>query len=83
MDNLFTIRIKSFLYSAGSVALIAFLGALLSPEFQTLISEYTGTALWGTILSLVVTEIIKALRNYSISKSAPAGAVSPSGKMYF
>lgn len=85
MDTLISIRLKSFIYSASSVLGVALLGALVSEQFLSLIQEYTGTALWGTLISLVVAELMKHMRNRTIAKSdnLPVSSKSSSGKMYF
>ena len=61
--DLFVLRLKSFSYTFGGMCLTAVVGVLLSEDFSTLVQEYTGTTVWGTIIALVVTEGIKYIRS--------------------
>ncbi len=69
MNNAFwTIRRKDFLYSALGIILTALGGAFVSEDFQSLLTNYTGEAMWGTILTLLVTGSIKHFRNKLVIK---------------
>lgn len=61
--NLWTLRAKSFFISVGGLFITAGAGVLLSDQFSALLQEYTGTAIWGTLVTLLVTEGLKHMKN--------------------
>lgn len=70
MSELWNVRTKSFLFSVFGIAITALGGVAVSDQFQALLSDYTGTAFWGTLVVLVVTEALKHVRNKMAIASA-------------
>ena len=63
MTDLYRVRIQSFLWSFGSLILIAVAGVLVSSDFATLVKTNFGdTAVTGFLL-LFVPEIAKHMKN--------------------
>lgn len=77
-QNLWVIRGKSFAWTLLGVVLTAIFGYLLSSDFSALLTEYTGTAITGTLVTMVLTELAKHLRN----KGVIAGMKKRLGSMY-
>lgn len=63
MNDLLSIRVKSFLYSLSGLIGTALIGVLVSDQFSALLSSFTGTTIWGSLIALGVSELIKHLRN--------------------
>ena len=68
MNELITIRLKSFGFSLLGVAITGVLGFLSSADFATLVSTNFGEGAATTLVLLVVTEVVKHLRNLSVLK---------------
>lgn len=62
-QNLWVLRLKSIAWTIAGVAITAVAGYLSSSEFANLLQEYTGTATVGIVVGLIITEIMKHLRN--------------------
>lgn len=75
MQNLIMIRVKSFLWTISGVALTAVLAFLTSADFVSLLREYGLSASVITIISIIITELMKHLRNKNVIKNAPLGSV--------
>ena len=73
--RLWTVRLKSFAYSAGTLIVMGVLGVLTSDQFLKLLQEYTGTAFWGTLVILIAPELAKHIRNKVVAGSAIVGAI--------
>lgn len=64
MENkLWTVRLKSFAYSAGTLIGAGILTTLISPAFLNLIQQNFGGTVWSTLAILVLPEIVKQIRN--------------------
>lgn len=77
MDNvinseLWSIRIKSFLYEAGSVILTAVCGVLVSDDFSNLLTEHFGEGLIVSVVLLLISGGVKHLRNLQVIKKVGA-----------
>jgi len=70
--DLIVIRLKGFAYEIGGLFLTAFVGVLLSPEFLTLVQNNAGTGLTGSVIVLVVSGLLKHLRNLKVAKELGA-----------
>lgn len=64
--NLIKTRLISFGYSLLSLILTAFVGVLASPDFATLVQTNFGGGITATLILLVVTELVKHLRNVKV-----------------
>jgi hypothetical protein len=62
-SSLWLLRLKSFGISFGGMIGTAILGVIFSDQFAALVQEYTGTAFFGTIITLVLAELGKHFRN--------------------
>ena len=75
-NQLWKIRIVSFLYSLGTLIgltlLASLLGVLESVELSSLMTEHLGKV-GGTIGSLLVIELVKNIRNLKVLKDAKLG----------
>ena len=72
MTDLYRVRIQSFLWSFGSLTLIAVAGVLVSSDFATLVKTNFGdTAITGFFL-LFVPEIAKHIKNLAALKKLGA-----------
>lgn len=69
-QNLWAIRIKSFGWELLGVLITSAGGFLLSEHVAQLLTEYTGTAVTATLLGLVVSGVLKHLRNRGVLKAA-------------
>lgn len=69
MNDLLQIRWKSFLYESLSLVLTAVVGVLVSPEFQALVTAHFGESVVGGVILLVVTGVVKHLRNKKVLKN--------------
>lgn len=78
--NLLLLRLKSIAWTILGVAITAVLGYLSSTDFAALLTQYTGTAVTGTLVTLVVTELIKHLRNKHIIAGISLGAAHAGAK---
>lgn len=62
-NTLWSIRLKSFGYSAGTIILAGILTTLVSPDFLNLIVQNFGGTIWSTLAILIIPEIVKGIRN--------------------
>ena len=69
MSPLLKARVLSFLYSAGTLFLLAIIGVFVSDDFKQLVANYTGSGFFGSIVSLLLVEVVKHLRNLSVLKN--------------
>lgn len=69
------IRLKSIWFTTLGVVIAAGLGYLLSPEFSAFLLKYPWGASAFGILTIVVPELIKYLRNRGIIKKQLAGSM--------
>ena len=68
MPDIYRVRIQSFLWSFGSLVLIAIAGVLVSSDFATLVKTNFGdTAITGFFL-LFVPEVAKHIKNLAALK---------------
>ena len=68
--SLWSLRLKSFAWSILGVAITGVLGFLMSDQFGTLLTEFTGTGIAFVILKEVITGLMLHLRNKGIIKEA-------------
>lgn len=61
--ELLKVRVTAFIYEAGTLIVAGVIGVLASPEFSELISTHFGDTIFGTLVLLVVTGIVKHFRN--------------------
>lgn len=61
--DLLAIRVKGFIYEAGTMLVLAVLAALTSPDFQALVTQHFGESLTSSIILLAVSGIVKHVRN--------------------
>ena len=66
--ELIALRVKSFLFELGSLVGVGLVGVFLSPEFQALVTTHAGTGVVGSLIVLVVTGLVKHVRNIKLSK---------------
>ena len=71
--NLLKMRVISFAYGAGTLMALAVVAVLASDQMQSLISEHFGTGFFGTVISLLVIELVKHIRNLKVLKDAKLG----------
>ncbi len=62
-QNLWTLRIKSFFISLGTLVGAGVIAALSTDQFMVIVREFTGETIWGTLAVLVLPEIVKHFRN--------------------
>ena len=67
-SKLISVRIKSFLYSLCSYAVVAVLAFLASPDFATLVTEHFGNTAVTSLVLIVVPEVVKHFRNLQAVK---------------
>jgi len=67
-------RAIGFAYEAGTLLLLAVVGALASEEMRGLITQYAGSGLAGTAGLLILTGLVKHLRNLKVLKNRELGA---------
>lgn len=75
--DLLQVRIKAFGLELLSVALSGVLGYLASPDFAGLVNAHFGESAIGALLLLVVTGIVKHIRNKRVLKKLGARGDSP------
>ena len=72
MSDLYRVRVQSFLWSLGSLVLIAVAGVLVSPDFASLVKTNFGdTAVTGFFL-LFLPEVAKHFKNLAALKKLGA-----------
>lgn len=69
MMKLITTRVISFLFQLGTTIVVLIVGYLISPAFAQLVTEHFGTVVGG-LVSLVIPEIVKHLRNVEVINAA-------------
>ena len=77
--NLLKIRVTSFAYEAGSLIAVALLGVLVSSDFQQLITAHFGDTFLTSAALLVITGVVKHLRNLQTLKKFGAASVENRG----
>jgi len=79
MENkdLIKIRIRSFAVEALSLVGMTLFGVLASEEFKTLITAHAGTGIFGTVAVLLVTGLVKHLRNKYVLSGLGADQARP------
>ncbi len=77
--ELLKVRAISFAYEAGSMFLIVFIGVLGSPEFSSIITANFGDTIYGGLILLVVSGIVKHLRNLVVIEKISLGGVKEGG----
>lgn len=66
-------RLISFGYEAGTLAVSAILGMLVSPQFATVLQANFGEGMATSIILLVVSGTVKHIRNLKVIKSMTLG----------
>lgn len=74
MSTIWTVRVKSFLWTAGVGALGALLTYFSSPEFQILLEENTGGTMWGAVILVLFPQIILHVRNMIAASKVKLGS---------
>lgn len=64
--NLWAIRLKSVGLNLLGIVITAVVGYFMSDDFAHLLHEYTGTATWGTVITLLVSEAFKHWNNVRV-----------------
>ena len=77
MNELILIRVKSFVYEAGSFLAVALIGALASPEFLAIIQANAGEGIFGSLVVLAFTGLVKHLRNLKVAKTLAGTGDTP------
>lgn len=70
--NIWVVRLKSLGFTVMGVVITAVLGYFASADFANLIQEYTGTAAWGTVVAVVISQLAMHLRNIGVIKAEEA-----------
>lgn len=68
--DLIMARVIAFLYEAGTLIVLAVLGVLVSPEFQSVVTSHFGDSVTASLIMLAVTGLVKHVRNLSALKKA-------------
>lgn len=81
--NLLALRVKSGAWTLVSMLIMAIAAYIVSPEFLTVLQDHTGSAMWGSLLVLLVPEIIKHIRNKIVIGRATKkfGSAAPLGRI--
>jgi len=71
--ELLRVRAISFMYEVGSMLLIVLVGVLGSEEFSNIITNNFGDTIYGGLILLIVSGIVKHLRNTMVIKQIELG----------
>lgn len=71
--ELLKLRAVAFGYEAASLFLSVFVAVLASPDFAALVTTHFGDTVLGGVLLLVLTGLVKHLRNLDVIKKAEVG----------
>lgn len=68
--DLLAVRIKAFLFEAGSLCAVVLAGVLVSPEFQAIVTAHFGNGLVTSLIVLLLAGLAKHVRNVSAISAA-------------
>lgn len=63
-------RVVAFAYEAGTIIVLAICTALISPEFAAAVTANFGDGVTGSLILLVVSGVVKHVRNLNVIKNA-------------
>lgn len=75
--ELIKIRVLSFAYQFGTTVALLVVGYVSSPDFAALVQEHFGT-IAASLVSLLIPELVKHLRNVRVLGEWRLGASDPS-----
>jgi hypothetical protein len=73
--DLIKTRVISFVYEAGTLIALAIISALSSADMKEVITEHFGAGIAGTFAVLVLTGIVKQIRNVRVLKERSLGGI--------